>query len=862
MPGVVYLVGAGPGDPGLITRRGADLVARADAVVYDGLASPVLLRLAHPGCELIYAGKKRTAAGAAPLAQEEIHRLLIDRARAGKQVVRLKGGDPFVFGRGAEECEALSAAGIRFEVVPGVSAATAVAAYAGIPLTARGIASTVAYATGHEAGSDSESDGLPSAVDWAGVAAADTVVLFMALSTAADCCARLMAAGRDPSTPAAAIHWGTTASQRTVVAALSDLAGAIRATGLRPPALLVIGDVVRLRQRLSWFEDRPLAGARVLVTRAPEQAERFSRALAELGAEPLDCPVTRIAPPPAEEAARLDAALGRLGQFAWLLLASANAVDCFAAALAARRMDGRALAGVRIACVGPATAAALAAHGLLADLVPPHGDAAGVARAIIDTATAAALAGARVLVPRAEKGRDEAIDLLRAAGAEVEAIAVYRLAPVAADEPAVASALARLRAGEIRAAAFFAPSQVRALCDLLGPDASEVLGAVPILAAIGATTAAALAARGLTAHVVPSAPDAELFAAEIAAAAGLRFQRTSARPGHRLTGDRPMQFPDYRPRRMRRTERLRTMVRETRLAASDFIYPLFVVPGSGVAREIPSMPGQYNYSVDQALDAARAAYDLGVSGVILFGVPERKDAVGSEAWNDKGVVQQTIRGLKKSVPELVVAADGCFCEYTDHGHCGVLIEGQLDNDSSLENLARTALSYARAGVDLVAPSGMLDGFVGACRESLDEEGFSQVAIMAYSAKYASAFYGPFRDAADSAPQEGDRRGYQMDPANAREAVREVGLDVSEGADIVMVKPALPYLDIIRAVADEVDLPLAAYNVSGEYSMLKAAGEKGWIDYDRAVLETLTSIRRAGADIIITYHALEAAKLLR
>jgi porphobilinogen synthase len=323
-----------------------------------------------------------------------------------------------------------------------------------------------------------------------------------------------------------------------------------------------------------------------------------------------------------------------------------------------------------------------------------------------------------------------------------------------------------------------------------------------------------------------------------------------------------MQFPDYRPRRMRRTERLRSMVRETRLSTANFIYPLFVVPGSGVHREISSMPGQFHHSADRAVEAARAAYDLGVSGVILFGLPQRKDAVGSEAWSDKGVVQQVIRGIKKEVPELVVAADACFCEYTDHGHCGVLMEGELDNDASLENLARTALSYARAGVDLVAPSGMLDGFVGACRESLDEEGFHKVGIMAYSAKYASAFYGPFRDAVESAPQEGDRRGYQMDPANAREAVREVGLDVSEGADIVMVKPALAYLDIIRAVADEVDLPLAAYNVSGEYSMLKAAAEKGWVDYDRAVLETLTAIRRAGADIIITYHALEAAKLLR
>jgi uroporphyrinogen III methyltransferase/synthase len=514
--GVVYLVGAGPGDPGLITRRGADLVARADVVVYDGLASPVLLRLARAGCELVYAGKKHVLSGGPPLTQDHIDRILIDRARAGKQVVRLKGGDPFVFGRGAEECEVLGAAGVRFEVVPGVSAATAVAAYAGIPLTARGIASSVAYTTGHEASDGG--DGHGSAINWPAIAGADTVVLFMALSTAADCCARLIAAGRDPATPAAAIHWGTTASQRTVVAALADLPHAIGATGLKPPALLVIGDVVRLRQRLSWFEDRPLAGARVLITRPPDQAERFSNILSELGAEPVHCPLTRIVDPPPDQAARLDEAITRLGEFAWLVLASANACDRFFAALAARRLDGRALAGVRIACVGPATAAALASRGLLADLVPPHGDAAGVARAIVEAT--GELTGTRVLVPRALEGRDDAVDLLRAAGADVEAIAVYKLDLVEPLHPPVVTALARLRAGEIRAAAFFAPSQVRALCDLLGPDAREVLAGVPILAAIGATTAAALAARGLTAHVVPDSPDLDLLASEIAAAAG------------------------------------------------------------------------------------------------------------------------------------------------------------------------------------------------------------------------------------------------------------------------------------------------------------------------------------------------------
>ncbi len=322
-----------------------------------------------------------------------------------------------------------------------------------------------------------------------------------------------------------------------------------------------------------------------------------------------------------------------------------------------------------------------------------------------------------------------------------------------------------------------------------------------------------------------------------------------------------MQFPEYRARRTRRSESLRRMVRETHLSVDNFVYPLFVVPGKDVAREIKSMPGQFNLSVDKAVETARQAHDLGIPAVILFGVPEKKDAVGSEAWDDKGVVQRAIRDIKRAVPALTVIADACFCEYTDHGHCGVLVDGELDNDASLGNLATACLSYAKAGVDIVAPSGMLDGFVGFTREALDEEGYDETAILAYSAKYASGYYGPFRDAVDSAPKEGDRRAYQMDPANVQEAIREVSLDVGEGADIIMVKPALAYLDVIARVRDEIDLPLAAYNVSGEYAMLKAAAQNGWLDYDRVMMETLTGIRRAGADIILTYHALDAAKLL-
>ncbi len=323
-----------------------------------------------------------------------------------------------------------------------------------------------------------------------------------------------------------------------------------------------------------------------------------------------------------------------------------------------------------------------------------------------------------------------------------------------------------------------------------------------------------------------------------------------------------MQFPEYRPRRLRRTESLRRLVRETRLSTDGFIYPIFVRPGNE-PKPIASMPGQSQVSVDGAVKLAEECWKLGVPAVILFGVPDdaQKDAVGSYAWNEDGLVQRACRAIKKAVPELTVMLDACFDEYTTHGHCGVVTDGDVDNDATLENLGRVALSFAHAGCDVVAPSGMMDGFVGYTRESLDEEGFENIAIMAYSAKYASCFYGPFREAAGTASQFGHRKTYQMDPANGHEAIREVDLDVGEGADIIMVKPALAYLDVIARVHDEVDLPIAAYNVSGEYAMLKAAAERGWIDHDRAVLETLTSIRRAGADMILTYHALEAARLL-
>jgi porphobilinogen synthase len=304
------------------------------------------------------------------------------------------------------------------------------------------------------------------------------------------------------------------------------------------------------------------------------------------------------------------------------------------------------------------------------------------------------------------------------------------------------------------------------------------------------------------------------------------------------------------------------MVREARLAPENLVLPLFACPGSGVRREIPSMPGVHNLSVDEIAPEAARAYDDGVRSVILFGLPETKDETASGAFSENGIVQQAIRAIRRAAPQLTIMADTCLCEYTSHGHCGVVRDGEVLNDESLELLARTAVSQAEAGADLVAPSAMMDGQVGAIRDALDTSGFDQIAIMSYAVKYASAFYGPFREAADSAPSFGDRRAYQMDAANAREAMREAELDYSEGADILMVKPATVYLDILKMVRDRFDLPLAAYHVSGEYAMIKAAAQNGWVDEKRVMMETLTSIKRAGADIILTYYAREAVNALR
>lgn len=320
--------------------------------------------------------------------------------------------------------------------------------------------------------------------------------------------------------------------------------------------------------------------------------------------------------------------------------------------------------------------------------------------------------------------------------------------------------------------------------------------------------------------------------------------------------------PRFRARRIRGKQIFRDMVRETSLSVSDLIYPMFSAFGSGIRKEVSSMPGIYQQSIEHIVEEARQVYELGIPAVLLFGIPETKDAVGSDAYSDSGIIQNTIRAIKSELPELAVITDVCMCEYTDHGHCGIIHNGDVDNDATLALLAKEALSHAQAGADMVAPSDMMDGRVGAIREILDANGFSNTPIMSYAVKYASGYYGPFREAAESTPQFGDRRSYQMDPANRREALREAAMDVEEGADIIMVKPGLPYLDILRDLRNEFDLPLAVYNVSGEYSMVKAAAREGWIDEERVVMETMLGFKRAGADMIITYHAKDVAGWLR
>ncbi len=589
-----------------------------------------------------------------------------------------------------------------------------------------------------------------------------------------------------------------------------------------------------------------LAGRRVLVTRPRVQADALSTALAARGARPILFPTIEIRP--AVDLAPLDRALAALDAFAWIAFSSAAGVDVFFDRLAAR--GATIPAGVRIAAVGTGTARAVVARGARVDFVPSEFLGEQLGRELGD------VAGRRILLPRAAMAREELVVELARRGAVVEDITVYQTLPVAPDP----DGLAELERG-VDAATFTSGSTVQNYFALLGERAGQLLNGA-LVACIGPVTADAARSLGLTVHVQPKehtipglvAALEKQLTVPIAAACGRMIAR---------------------PRRLRLTPAIRDLVRETHLEAAQLISPLFVTDASRTARPVASMPGVSQWPVDQIASEAEAVLRLGIPAVLLFGIPVTKDAAGSGSVATDGVVQRALRAIKQAVPDLVVITDVCLCEYTDHGHCGLLNgstpelthphlpDGYLLNDESVEVLGRIAVSHAEAGADIVAPSAMLDGMVAGIRAALDARRLEHVPIMSYSAKFASALYGPFREAAEGAPKHGDRRSHQMDPANAREALRESGIDVAEGADLLMVKPALPYLDIVRGTRERYpDLPLAAYNVSGEYAMVKAAAQQGWLDERRSVLEILTGIRRAGADLIITYHAKDAARWLR
>jgi porphobilinogen synthase len=572
---------------------------------------------------------------------------------------------------------------------------------------------------------------------------------------------------------------------------------------------------------------------RVALTGPDGDRGPLGEGLRALGVATVDAPLLEVAP--LEEGVRAwERGGGRSGSFDAVAFASPRAVEAWA-----RFRDRLGADGADCLALGPGTARAARAAGFPPErTIAGDGDgAAGLLAAL--GASPAGAAGRRILVPSSARALPDLVAGLRALGAEVTAVPVYDVRPA----PDGAARVRALRAAAPSAVVLASPSAAEALA----AEAGAAGEGLPPLLALGRTTAAAMERLGIPVAGTAGRPTA---AGIVAAMEGIG--RTGGGAG----------FPAVRPRRLRRTEAIRRMVRETRLEPDRLVAPIFVVPGRGVREPVASMPGVERVSPDEAVRDAEELAGLGVGGVILFGVPAAKDPRGEGAADPEGPVPTALRLLRAAGPDLSLWADVCLCEYTDHGHCGPLdARGEVDNDAALPLLARAAVACAAAGADAVAPSDMMDGRVGAIRAALDREGRADVLVVSYAVKYASAFYGPFRDAAGSTPRSGDRRGYQMDPANGREALREAALDGAEGADVLLVKPALAYLDVIRAVRERTTLPVAAYNVSGEYAMLHAAAERGWIDRDRAILETLTSIRRAGADLIVTYHAAAAARLL-
>ncbi len=589
--------------------------------------------------------------------------------------------------------------------------------------------------------------------------------------------------------------------------------------------------------RRSSLSGHPLEGKRIAVTRQSSRGGKLAQAIAALGGIPIAFPTIeadRSGPFPEFEAALRD-----LGGYDFVVITSANAAQAFADASAGR--SGH--VSWKCVAIGRATAEALEERGIAVAAMPDQAVLESVAACMGE------VRGKRVLVPGSDIARGVVGRDLGALGAIVDEVVSYRTV-AARPEPA---ALAELERG-VDAVLFTSPSTVRNFAAIVGGPGG--IGDA-LVACIGPTTADAARELGFAVGVTAADHSAEGLLSAL-----VEYWRNPMSPGN------PM---PVRPRRLRNGEGLRRMVRETRLSPDDFIYPLFVVHGEGIRREIASMPGVFQLSIDQLAREAEELASLGVPAVILFGIPAAKDAIGSENFASDGIVQQAIRELKRASPALVVATDVCLCEYTESGHCGLLNhgdhpglpEGYVLNDETLPVLAKVAVSHAVSGADLVAPSGMIDGMVGAIRSALDDAGYAHLPILSYAVKYASGFYGPFRDAAEGAPTFGDRTSHQMDPANVREAVREARLDVAEGADMLMVKPALAYLDVIRQTRELFpELPVAAYNVSGEYAMVKAGARNGWIDEERVTLEILTGIKRAGADLIVTYHAKDAARWIR
>lgn len=773
-PGRILFVGAGPGDPALLTVRARDVLAGATIAFTDPDVDRGVVAL-------VGTTAGRDAETGEPVAEvrpalgepTEVAKTLVAEAKNGHDVVRLVAGDPLTTDSVIAEVNAVARTHVVFEVLPGLTPGSAVPSYAGMAL-----------------GSCHTEVDVRGEVDWAALAAAPgPLVLHATSGHLAETASALVEHGLAPQTPAAITVRGTTRQQRTVEATLATLNDA--GSELVGPLVVTVGKIVSQRGKLSWWESRALYGWTVLVPRTKEQAGEMSERLVTHGAIPIEVPTIAVEPP--RSPAQMERAVKGLvdGRYQWVVFTSTNAVRAVWEKFEAFGLDARAFSGVKIACVGQATADKVRSFGITPELVPsgeqssegllaefaPYDD-------VFDPVN-------RVLLPRADIATETLAEGLRERGWEIDDVTAYRTVRAA---PPPAETREMIKTGGFDAVCFTSSSTVR----------------------------------------------------------------NRARLARKVS---PPMYPDVRPRRLRTTPAMRRLVAETSLEPRHLVLPMFVADGLDAPREIPSMPGVYQHTPDSLPAAATAAVEAGVGGLMLFGVPraEDKDARGSGGTDPDGVLNRALRDLRAELGDAtVLMADTCLDEFTDHGHCGVLgASGAVDNDATLERYAEMAVAQAEAGAHLLGPSGMMDGQVASIRAALDAAGHQDVGQIAYSAKYASAFYGPFRDAVGSS-LEGDRRTYQQDPANRREALREVDLDLAEGADLVMVKPAMSYLDVLREVADRSDVPVAAYQISGEYAMITAAAQNGWIDRDTAILESLTSIRRAGADIVLTYWAAEVA----